>query len=52
MKMRAGGNSNGSIKGRINANIEDQLAWKNNGIKPRWYTLYVKPISKIIQWFV
>ena len=52
MKMSAGGNSNGSIKGRIKANIEDRLAWKKNGIKPRWYTLYVKPISKIIQWFV
>jgi len=52
MKMRAGGNSNGSLKGRMKANREDLRAWKMNGIKPRWYTLYAKPISKIFQWFV
>ncbi len=50
MKMRTGGNSNASIKNRIRANKEDRRAWEMNGIKPRWYTLYAKPISKIFQW--
>ncbi len=52
MKMRAGGNSNGSLKGRMKANNEDRRAWEMNGLKPRWYTLYAKPISKIFQWFI
>ncbi len=50
MKMRMGGSSNASLKNRIRANKEDRRAWVMNGIKPRWYTLYVKPISKILQW--
>jgi glycosyltransferase involved in cell wall biosynthesis len=52
MKMRAGGNSNSSIKGRIKANKEDRKAWIDNGIQPRWYTLYAKPLSKILQWIL
>lgn len=52
MKMRIGGDSNSSIKGRIKANREDLRAWVINGLKPRWYTIYAKPISKIFQWFV
>ena len=52
MKMRIGGDSNSSIKGRIKANREDLRAWVINGLKPRWYTLYAKPISKIFQWFI
>lgn len=52
MKMRTGGNSNASLKNRLRANKEDRRAWEMNGIKPRWYTLYVKPISKIFQWLV
>lgn len=52
MKMRIGGDSNSSIKGRIKANREDYRAWIMNGLKPRWYTLYAKPISKLFQWFV
>lgn len=50
MIMRAGGVSNASLKNRIRANKEDRRAWKMNGIKPRWYTLYAKPLSKIVQW--
>ena len=52
MKMRAGGNSNGSIKGRIKANKEDRRAWTDNGLEPRWYTIYAKPLSKIFQWIL
>jgi glycosyltransferase involved in cell wall biosynthesis len=50
MKMRAGGVSNLSLKNRIRANMEDRKAWKINGIKPKWYTLWQKPLSKIFQW--
>lgn len=49
--MRAGGVSNSSIKNRIRANREDKLAWQLNGIKPKWYTLIMKPLSKLRQWF-
>jgi glycosyltransferase involved in cell wall biosynthesis len=49
--MRAGGVSNSSIKNRIRANQEDRKAWKLNGIKPKWYTLFMKPLSKLQQWF-
>lgn len=50
MKMRVGGVSNVSLKNRIRANKEDRRAWKINDLKPRWHTLYAKPLSKIFQW--
>ncbi|WP_341227595.1 glycosyltransferase family 2 protein [uncultured Arcticibacterium sp.] len=50
MKMRAGGVSNVSLKNRIRANKEDRRAWKVNGLKPKWYTLWQKPLSKVFQW--
>ncbi len=50
IKMRAGGVSNMSLKNRIRANKEDRKAWKINGIKPKWYTLWWKPLSKVFQW--
>jgi glycosyltransferase len=49
--MRAGGMSNVSLKNRIRANREDRLAWKINGLKPKWFTLLRKPLSKLIQYF-
>lgn len=48
--MRAGGISNVSLKNRIRANREDRLAWKINGLKPKWFTLLRKPLSKLIQY--
>ncbi|MCY7363193.1 MAG: glycosyltransferase, partial [Ignavibacteria bacterium] len=36
VKMRVGGASNSSIKNRINANMEDRKAWKDNELKPYW----------------
>jgi glycosyltransferase len=48
-KMRVGGMSNVSLKNRWRANMEDRRAWKINGLKPRWYTLTVKPLSKVLQ---
>lgn len=51
VKMRVGGKSNISLKNRIKANREDKLAWVINGIKPRFYTLLMKPLSKLGQFF-
>jgi glycosyltransferase len=49
VKMRAGGVSNASFRNRIRANREDRLAWKLNGLKPYFFTLYLKPLRKISQ---
>lgn len=51
MTMRNGGTSNASLKHRWVANQEDRKAWKLNGLKPKWYTLWWKPLSKIAQLF-
>lgn len=51
VKMRVGGKSNQSLKNRLKANTEDRKAWEVNGLKPHVYTLYVKPLRKIIQFF-
>lgn len=50
VKMRLGGQSNRSIKNRIKANIQDRNAWLMNGVKPKWYTFLLKPLSKIKQY--
>jgi glycosyltransferase involved in cell wall biosynthesis len=49
VKMRVGGKSNVSLKNRLRANMEDRLAWKVNGIRPGWFTLTLKPLSKLRQ---
>jgi glycosyltransferase len=51
VKMRTGGQSNMSIANRYQANLEDRMAWKKNGLKPNFYTTYWKPIRKVIQYF-
>lgn len=51
VNMRAGGQSNVSIKNRLNANKEDRKAWELNGLKPGFFTLIRKPLSKIKQYF-
>lgn len=51
VKMRAGGMSNVSFVNRLRANKEDREAWKINDLTPRFYTLYLKPIRKITQFF-
>ena len=50
--MRAGGYSNRSIKNRIAAHLEDRRAWKVNCISPKWYTVALKPLSKVNQFFI
>ena len=49
IKMRVGGVSNSSLKNRLQANREDRRAWKINNLTPKWYTLFVKPASKVMQ---
>jgi hypothetical protein len=48
--MRTGGQSNVSIANRYRANLEDRKAWKKNDLKPRFYTIFWKPIRKVIQY--
>lgn len=50
VKMRVGGMSNISFKNRIKANMEDRKAWKMNNMTPRFYTLWLKPLRKIVQY--
>jgi len=49
VKMRVGGQSNVTWKNRWIANQEDARAWKVNGLKARFYTRWMKPLSKIRQ---
>ncbi len=50
-KMSVGGVSNRSIKNRLIANRNDRKAWKVNDLKPGFFTLYLKPLRKILQFF-
>ncbi len=52
IKMRVGGVSNSSVKNRLKANQEDREAWRINGIQPNWYTVFMKPLSKIRQYIL
>jgi glycosyltransferase involved in cell wall biosynthesis len=49
VKMRDGGMSNASLKNRFRANREDRMAWQLNGLKPYFFTTWLKPIRKIFQ---
>ncbi|MFL5748301.1 MAG: glycosyltransferase, partial [Niastella sp.] len=49
VKMRAGGMSNASLKNRLKANKEDKMAWKLNDLKPYFFTTWLKPLRKILQ---
>lgn len=51
VKMRVGGKSNVTLKNRIRANKEDRKAWTENGLNPKFYTLFLKPLRKIVQLF-
>ena len=51
VKMRVGGQSNLSVANRLIANKEDREAWRVNGLTPKFYTLTLKPIRKIFQYF-
>ena len=49
--MRQGGMSNVTLKARLVANRHDRDAWLINGLQPRWWTIAVKPLRKLGQWF-
>lgn len=49
IKMRSGGNSDGSIKRRYLANKEDRKAWQVNGLKAPFYFAVLKPLRKLGQ---
>lgn len=50
VKMRAGGVSNSSFRHRLYANKEDRRAWAVNGLKPHFFTTFLKPVRKLGQW--
>jgi glycosyltransferase len=51
VKMRAGGISNASISNRLAAHRMDRKAWRMNGLRPYPWTLWMKPLRKVGQWF-
>ena len=52
VRMRAGGVSNASLLNRLRGNKEDHRAWKLNGLRPYFFTLYLKPLRKIHQFII
>lgn len=52
VKMRTGGASNNSLSARLRANREDKEAWLINGLRPFWFTPYLKPLRKITQYLI
>ncbi len=49
--MRTGGASNRSMKSRLLANRNDRKAWMVNGLRPHPWTIVMKPLRKILQFF-
>ena len=49
VKMRVGGLSNASLANRLRANSEDREAWRLNGLKPYFFTRWLKPLRKVFQ---
>ena len=52
VNMRVGGVSNASLKNRLKANQMDRKAWEVNDLKPYPWTLSMKPLRKVGQWFI
>ncbi len=51
VQMRTGGMSNVSWRNRLRANREDRRAWRLNGLRPYFFTLWWKPLRKLAQYF-
>jgi glycosyltransferase involved in cell wall biosynthesis len=49
VKMRDGGLSNATLSNRLRANREDREAWRLNGLKPYFFTRWLKPLRKVFQ---
>ena len=52
VKMRDGGVSNASFRQRLRAHNNDRRAWKVNSLNPYPWTLLLKPLSKVHQFFI
>lgn len=52
VNMRAGGKSNASLTKRLRAHLMDWRAWRVNGLRPYPWTIPLKPLRKIHQWFL
>lgn len=52
IKMRVGGTSNASFANRLKANRMDRRAWEVNELTSYPWTLWLKPIRKIPQYFL
>jgi hypothetical protein len=50
--MRSGGQSNQTIANRWRANREDKKAWQVNNLQPYWFTVFLKPVRKIVQFIL
>lgn len=48
--MRVGGISNSSLQNRLRANRDDRRAWQLNGLKPYFFTFWLKPLRKLKQY--
>jgi len=51
VRMRTGGVSNASLKNRLAANRMDRKAWMVNGLHPYPWSLWMKPLRKVGQWY-
>jgi glycosyltransferase involved in cell wall biosynthesis len=49
VKMRTGGASNSGLRNFMIKTIEDYRAWKITSLRPRWYTIPFKKLSKARQ---
>ncbi|TAN40752.1 MAG: glycosyltransferase [Nitrospirae bacterium] len=49
--MRMGGTSNASLTGRLRAHCMDRKAWRVNDLRPALWTVILKPLRKIPQYF-
>jgi glycosyltransferase involved in cell wall biosynthesis len=50
--MNVGGKSNSSLKARFDAISDNKIAWRVNNIRPRFFTLFLKRLRKIPQYFI
>jgi glycosyltransferase involved in cell wall biosynthesis len=49
--MRAGGASNATLRNRLMVNLWVYKAWRVNGLKPKPWTMPVRLLSKVIQYY-
>jgi glycosyltransferase len=52
VKMRLGGHSNQSVNSRKRSYFENHQAWRVNGLKPYFFTVWLKIARKFKQYFV